>query len=141
MQRAFRKRGIKALLGTRFESAKVGKDAVEINYKDSEGKEGKLTAETFLVAVGRRPFTQGLGLETRRSKSERGFLKVDEYMRTAEPNVYAIGDVVPTPGLAHLAAKEGCVAAEHIAGKNPQPINYNHVPNCTYCDPEIAASV
>jgi len=139
LQRAFRKRGIKALTGTRFESAKVSKDAVEITYKDSAGKEGKITAETFLVAVGRRPYTHGLGLENTKVEVERGFLKVDEYMRTVEPNVYAIGDVVPTPGLAHLAAKEGCVAAEHIAGKNPQPINYNHVPNCTYCDPEIGS--
>ena len=60
-------------------------------------------------------------------------------MRTAEPNVYAVGDVVPTPWLAHVASKEGCLAAEHIAGRNPKPINYNLVPNCTYCEPEIGS--
>jgi dihydrolipoamide dehydrogenase len=64
---------------------------------------------------------------------------VDEFMRTAEPNVYAIGDVVPTPWLAHVASKEGCVAAEHIAGRHPHPIKYNLVPNCTYCEPEIGS--
>ena len=139
LQRAFRKRGIKMLTNTRFESAKVGKDSVEVSYKSADGQEGKIVAETLLVAVGRRPYTQGLGLENTKIAVERGFLKVDEFMRTAEPNVYAIGDVVPTIGLAHVAAKEGCVAAEHIAGHNPQPINYNHVPNCTYCDPEIGS--
>jgi dihydrolipoamide dehydrogenase len=139
LQRAFRKRGIKTMTSTRFESAKVGKDAVEITYKDASGKEGKLAAETLLVAVGRRPFTDGLGLEGTKVEVDRGYLKVDEYMRTAEPNVYAIGDVVPTPWLAHVAAKEGILAVEHIAGKNPQPINYNRVPNCTYCDPEIGS--
>jgi len=66
-------------------------------------------------------------------------IQVDEYMRTAEPGVYAIGDVVPTAWLAHVASKEGCVAAEHIAGRDPQPINYDRIPNCTYCEPEIGS--
>ncbi len=139
LQRAFRKRGIKTMTGTRFESAKVGNKDVEVSYKTSDGKEGKITAETLLVAVGRRPYTEGLGLENTKIEVDRGYIKVDEFMRTGEPNVYAIGDVVPTPWLAHVASKEGCLAAEHIAGRNPRPINYNHVPNCTYCDPEIGS--
>jgi dihydrolipoamide dehydrogenase len=139
LQKAFRKRGIKSMTNTRFESAKVGKDSVEISYKDAEGKEGKLSAEMLLVAVGRRPYTDGLGLENTKVELDRGYIKVDEHMRTAEPNVYAIGDVVPTPWLAHVASKEGILAVEHIAGKNPRPINYNRVPNCTYCDPEIGS--
>jgi len=139
LQKAFRKRAIKALINTRFESAKVNPDGVEVTYKDAEGKEGKLTAETLLVAIGRRPITDGLGLEKTKVETDRGYIKVDEYMRTAEPNVYAIGDVIPTPWLAHVASKEGILAAEHIAGKNPRPINYNHVPNCTYCEPEIGS--
>ncbi len=139
LQKAFRKRGIKTMTNTRVESARAGKDEVEITYKDGDGKEGRLSAETLLVAVGRRPYTDGLGLENTRVELERGYIKVDEYMRTAEPNVYAIGDVVPTPWLAHVASKEGILAVEHIAGRNPRPINYNHVPNCTYCDPEIGS--
>jgi dihydrolipoamide dehydrogenase len=87
----------------------------------------------------RRPVTDGLGLENTRIETDRGYLKVDEFMRTAEPNVYAIGDVIPTPWLAHVASKEGCLAAEHIAGRHPRPINYNLVPNCTYCEPEIGS--
>jgi dihydrolipoamide dehydrogenase len=139
LQKAFRKRGIKTMTSTNFESARISKDSVEIIYKDAEGKQGKLSAEMLLVAVGRRPFTDGLGLEKTKVEVDRGFIKVDEYMRTAEPNVYAIGDVVPTPALAHVASKEGILAVEHIAGKPAQPINYLHVPNCTYCDPEIGS--
>ncbi|MFN0124086.1 MAG: dihydrolipoyl dehydrogenase [Blastocatellia bacterium] len=139
LAKSFRKRKINSLVNTRFQSAKVGENDVEVTYTDGEGKEGKITCETVLVAIGRRPVTDGLGLENTRIKSERGYIQVDEFMRTAEPNVYAIGDVIPTPWLAHVAAKEGCVAAEHIAGKNPRPINYGHVPNCTYCHPEIGS--
>src|SRR5260370_33246080 len=93
----------------------------------------------LLVAVGRMPFTQGLGLEGTKIKVEKGFIQVDEYQQTAEKGVYAIGDVVPTPLLAHLASKEGTVAVEHFAGKNPRPINLRLVPNRTYCDPEGAS--
>ncbi|MGE0132720.1 MAG: dihydrolipoyl dehydrogenase [Blastocatellales bacterium] len=139
LQRAFRKRGITSLVKTRFESAKVNKDDVEVTYTSADGKQGTIKAETLLVAIGRRPYTDGLGLENTKCEVDRGYIKVDEFMRAAEPNVYAIGDVVPTPWLAHVASKEGCLAAEHIAGRNPHPINYNRVPNCTYCEPEIGS--
>ncbi len=139
LERAFRRRGIKVMTGTRFESAKIRGDEVEITFTASDGLHGRISAETLLVAVGRRPYTEGLGLENTRCEIVRGYIKVDEYMRTAEPNVYAIGDVVPTPWLAHVASKEGCLAAEQIAGRNPHPINYNLVPNCTYCEPEIGS--
>ena len=139
LQRCFRKRKINVLTSTKFESATVNENDVTINYTDSKGKAGTITAETLLVAIGRRPVTDGLGLENTKCEVERGYIKVDEFMRTAEPNVYAIGDVVPTPWLAHVASKEGCLAAEHIAGRHPHPINYNLVPNCTYCEPEIGS--
>ena len=139
LTRVFKKRKINVLTDTKFQSAKVNADDVEITYVDSKGKEGKITCETLLVATGRRAVTDGLGVEGTKLEIERGYIKIDEFMRTAEPNVYAIGDVIPTPWLAHVAAKEGCVAAEHIAGKNPRPINYNLVPNCTYCLPEIGS--
>jgi dihydrolipoamide dehydrogenase len=139
LQRAFRKRGINSMVNTRFESVKINESGVEVAYQDAAGKAGTIAAETLLVAVGRRPYTDGLGLENTKCEVDRGYIKVDEFMRTAEPNVYAIGDVVPTPWLAHVASKEGCLAAEHIAGRNPQPINYDRVPNCTYCEPEIGS--
>jgi dihydrolipoamide dehydrogenase len=139
LARAFRKRGINSMVNTRFESVKVNDEDVEVTYTGSDGKQGTTTAETLLVAVGRRPYTDGLGLEKTKCEVDRGYIKVDEFMRTAEPNVYAIGDVVPTPWLAHVASKEGCVAAEHIAGRNPHSINYDRVPNCTYCEPEIGS--
>lgn len=139
LTRVFKKRKIDVMTDTRFQSAQINGNEVEITYTDSKNQEGKITCETLLVAVGRRPVTDGLGVEGTRIEMERGYLKVDEFMRTAEPNVYAIGDVIPTPWLAHVAAKEACLAAAHIAGKNPRPINYLHVPNCTYCQPEIGS--
>src|SRR5439155_21949931 len=78
-------------------------------------------------------------LEGTKIKLEKGFILVDEYQQTGEKGVYAIGDVVPTPLLAHLASKEGIVAVEHIAGKNPRPVNLRLVPSSTYCDPEVAS--
>src|SRR5207248_6800904 len=113
---------------------------VRVTGKDSNGKEVTLEAEMLLVAVGRMPYLEGLGLEGTKIKVERGFVQVDEYLRTGEPNVYAIGDVIPTPLLAHLASKEGILAVEQIAGqKDVRPINLRHVPSCTYCDPEVAS--
>src|SRR4029453_15308264 len=86
------------------------------------------------------PFTEGLGLEGSKIKVEKGFVQVDEYQQTAEKGVYAIGDVVPTPLLAHLASKEGIVAVEHLAGqKDVRPINLRLVPSSTYCDPKICS--
>ncbi len=139
LNRVFKKRKINVLTNSRFQAAQVGENEVEVTYTDDKGKEAKIKCETLLVAIGRRPVTDGLGLENTKIEVERGYLKVDEFMRTAEPNIYAIGDVIPTPWLAHVAAKEGCVAAEHIAGKNPRPVNYGLVPNCTYCHPEIGS--
>ncbi|MBL8191493.1 MAG: dihydrolipoyl dehydrogenase [Acidobacteria bacterium] len=139
LQKAFRKRGIKVMTSTKFESATVNAKDVTINFTGADGKPGTINADTLLVAIGRRPVTDGLGLENTKCEVDRGYIQVDEFMRTAEPNVYAIGDVVPTPWLAHVASKEGCLAAEHIAGRNPRPINYNLVPNCTYCEPEIGS--
>ena len=83
--------------------------------------------------------TENCGLEKTKVKIERGMVQVDAYMRTAEPGIYAIGDIVPTPALAHVASAEGILAVEQMRGLDVRPINYDHVPNCTYTDPEVAS--
>ncbi|HKB68590.1 MAG TPA: dihydrolipoyl dehydrogenase [Pyrinomonadaceae bacterium] len=140
LEKSFRKRGIKSQLDTKLEKLEKTDAGVVVTGKTSKGEAVRLEAEMLLVAVGRMPFTEGLGLEGSKIKVEKGFIQVDEYQQTAEKGVYAIGDVVPTPLLAHLASKEGIVAVEHLAGqKNVRPINLRLVPNCTYCDPEVAS--
>ena len=138
LAKAFKKQGIKAFTGTNFQSATVEDGQVKVSARVAE-ESREFTAEKLLVAIGRRAYTDGLGLENTRIEIERGYIKIDPFMRTAEPNVYAIGDVIPTPWLAHVASAEGILAVETIAGKDPRPINYDRVPNCTYCQPEVAS--
>jgi dihydrolipoyl dehydrogenase len=140
LERSFRKRGVKSQVDTKLDKMEKTETGVRVSGKTAKGEAVTLEAEMLLVAVGRMPFTEGLGLEGTKIKVDRGFIQVDEYQQTAEPHVYAIGDVVPTPQLAHLASKEGIVAVEHLAGqKGVRPINLRLVPSCTYCDPEIGS--
>ena len=140
LEKSFRKRGLKSQVDTKLEKLERSDKGVVVTGKTSKGEAIKLEAEMLLVAVGRMPYTEGLGLEGTKIKVEKGFIQVDGFQQTGENGVYAIGDVVPTPLLAHLASKEGIVAAEHIAGhKDVRPINLRLVPNCTYCDPEVAS--
>ena len=136
--RAFKKRGIAIHTGTRVERAEAAPEGIVVSGTQG-GKPVSFAAELLLVAVGRRPLSEGIGLEKTRAKVERGFVQVDALMRTSEPGVYAIGDLVPTPALAHVASHEGVVAAESIAGLKPRPVNYDRIPACTYCDPEVAS--
>ena len=144
LEKSFRKRGIKSLTGTKLEKVEKTDAGVRATGKDERGKDVALEAEMLLVAVGRMPFTEGLGLEGTKIKVSRGYVEVDEFCRTGESNVFAIGDVIAIPGeahpaLAHLASKEGMLVAEQIAGQEAHPINLRHVPSCTYCDPEVAS--
>ena len=141
LEKSFRKRKIKSQVDTKLEKLEKTETGVRVTGKTSKGEAVSLEAEMLLVAVGRMPFTEGLGLEGTKIKVEKGFvIQVDEFQQTGEKGVYAIGDVVPTPLLAHLASKEGIVAVEHLAGqKDVRPINLRLVPNCTYCDPEVAS--
>ena len=139
LEKAFRKRRLKSQVDTKLEKMEKTDKGVILTGKTAKGEAVKLEAEMLLVAVGRMPYTAGLGLEGTKIKVERGAIQVDEYLRTGEPNIYAIGDVIPTPLLAHLASKEGILAAEQIAGQHVQPINMRLVPSCTYCDPEVAS--
>jgi dihydrolipoamide dehydrogenase len=106
----------------------------------ADGKQQKIEAEKILIAIGRKPLTDNVGLEKTKIHTERGFVKTNEWMETAEPGVYAIGDIVlGTPQLAHVGAMEGIVAVSKIAGKQDRPINPLRIPNVTYCHPEIGS--
>ena len=144
LEKSFRKQGIKSLTATRVTTASAGATGVEIEAQTSDGKSQKLTAEILLVATGRGPVTSGLGAEEAGISLERGYIKVDELYRTSVANLSAIGDVItlgekPHPQLAHVSSAEGILVAERIAGQTVRPLNYDHVPNCTYCDPEIGS--
>ena len=144
LERSFRKQGIKVLTGTKVVSAKSGANGVELEAQMADGKSGKVSAEYLLVATGRGPVTSGLGAEEAGLRLERGYVLVDAQYRTTVPGISAVGDVITfeKPGhqqLAHLSSAEGIVLAERIAGQEFRPINYDHVPGCTYCDPEIGS--
>ena len=138
LEKAFKKRGIGVHTGTKVERVVAGKGGVKVTAS-KDGQAVELEAELLLVAVGRRPLTEDLGLEAASIKLDRGFVEVDQFMQTAAPGVYAIGDIVKTPALAHVASHEGIVAAEHAAGAEVHPIDYDKIPSCTYCDPEVAS--
>ncbi|CAN5139933.1 dihydrolipoyl dehydrogenase [soil metagenome] len=140
LERSFKKQGIKCMTGVKLDTMKKLKNSVKVSGKDSKGKDVALEAEMILVAIGRMPYLENLGLENTKVKvNDKGVVEVNEFYETAEPNIFAIGDVVATPWLAHLASKEGILVVERIAGKKVEPINMRIVPNCTYCDPEVAS--
>ncbi len=135
LERAFRRRGIKYELGVRFESVKTTDTGVVVTLENGK----TLDAELMLVAVGRGPVSAGLGYEEAGLRLERGYVQVDEFYRTGVPGVYAVGDLIPTLQLAHVGFAEGILVAEHIAGLNPVPIDYDGVPRITYSEPEVAS--
>jgi dihydrolipoamide dehydrogenase len=137
-QKILAKRGMKFFTGSKVESIKPAAGGYETTVT-KDGKTEKIATELVLVAVGRKPNTDKIGLENTKVKTDRGYVKVDSYMRTDEPGIYAIGDIVPTPQLAHVATAEGLVAVEHMAGKPVMPINYDRIPGVTYCDPQVAS--
>ena len=140
LERAFKKRGIQVETNARVESVKKSAKGVSVTYKDASGKEQTAAAETVLVAVGRKPNTDGIGLEKTKAKVERGYVHVNEWMETAEPGLYAVGDIVAgLPQLAHAATWEAFAAVGKIAGKNPTPVRKERIPNCTYCEPQVAS--
>jgi dihydrolipoamide dehydrogenase len=139
LARVYRKRGINFHGSTKVEKVEKTKSGVAVTFT-ADGKQQKLEAEKILIAVGRKPNTENVGLEKTRIQTERGFVKTDEWMQTAEPGVYAIGDIVlGTPQLAHVGGMEGIVAVSKIAGKEDKPIDPLKIPNVTYCHPEIGS--
>ena len=139
LARVYRKRGINFHTGAKVEKVEKTKSGITVTFS-VEGKPQKIDAEKILIAVGRKPRTENIGLEKTHIKPDRGFIKTDSWMGTAEAGIYAIGDIVlGTPQLAHVGAMEGIVAVTKIAGKPVKPINPEHIPNATYCHPEIGS--
>jgi len=139
LARVYRKRGINFFTGAKVEKIDKTKTGVAVTFS-IDGKQQKIEAEKILIAVGRKPRTENIGLEKTKIKPDRGFVKVSEWLETDEPGVYAIGDIVlGRPQLAHVGAMEGIVAVTKIANKEGKPIDPRKIPNATYCHPEIGS--
>ena len=144
LEKSFRKQGITSLTGAKVTAAKASGDGVEVEIQTSDGGAKKIRADYLLVATGRGPVTTGLNAEGVGLEMVKGYIKVDDEFRTSVPGISAVGDVITLggpghPQLAHVSSAEGIVAAERIAGQETRPLNYDHVPGCTYCDPEIGS--
>src|SRR5579871_1836250 len=140
LERYFKKTGIRCETGAKAENITKTENGVRLCAALADGKREDMEAEALLVAVGRKPLTDGIGLENYQVTLDRGFIKTDEYQRCGQPGVYAIGDVVAgTPQLAHVATMEGMVAVAQMAGKPARPINRNRIPGCTYTEPGIGS--
>ena len=144
LEKSFRKQGITSLTGAKVTTARSTGGGVELEAQVADGSQRKIQAEYLLVATGRGPVTAGLDVERLGLEMEKGYIKVDTMYRTNVSGISAIGDVItlgtgPHPQLAHVSSAEGIITAERIAGRDPKPINYHHVPSCTYCDPEIGS--
>ncbi|HXN25094.1 MAG TPA: dihydrolipoyl dehydrogenase [Candidatus Dormibacteraeota bacterium] len=140
LDKAFRKKGIQIFTGAKVESATRDSKGASVKFKDKDGKMQTLAAEKVLIAVGRRPMTENCGLEKSKARLERGFVHVGPYMETAEPHLYAIGDIVAgMPQLAHAASMEGITAVAAITGKHPPKLERTRIPAATYCEPQIGS--
>jgi len=140
LARSLQRQGVTVHTEARLEEITTGDDGQSVGVLTlKDGKQERIAAEKILVGVGRKPNTDGLALDAAGVKTDRrGFVEVDDYLRTNVPNVYAIGDITGKQLLAHLASHQGVVAAEAIAGK-AHPMDYKVVPACTYTHPEVAS--
>ena len=140
LARVFKKQGIRVETGARVDNVENVGSGVRFQATLADGKVEAVSADAILIAIGRKPNTENIGLEGTKVELDRGFIKIDPYQRTGEPGVYAIGDIVAgTPQLAHVATAEGMVAIGHIAGKPVVPINRNRIPGATYTEPGIGS--
>jgi len=138
LEKIFRKKGITIFTSTQVTT--IEKTPKGIKARLQTPKEQKqVEADLALLAIGIAPNTENLGLEALGVKTEKGRIVVDEFYRTNVPGIYAIGDVIPTPALAHVASMEGIICVEKIAGLEPHPLDYSTIPSCTYCQPEVAS--
>jgi dihydrolipoamide dehydrogenase len=144
LEKSFKKQGITSHTGAKVTGARANADSVDIDVQLAGGSRQTLRADYLLVATGRGPVTTGLNAEGVGLQMEKGYIKVDAQYKTNVPGISAIGDVITLggpghPQLAHVSSAEGIIAAERIAGQETRPLNYDHVPGCTYCDPEIGS--
>ncbi len=139
VERSFKKNGIKVITGAMVSSAKTVKGRAVVEF-EVKGEKETIEGDVALVAVGVIGNTDDIGLEYTEVKTERNTIKVDDYYRTDQSGVYAIGDVIGSPALAHVASHEGIVCVEAIAGLNPHVVDYANVPGCTYCQPQVGST-
>lgn len=143
LEKSFRRQGIACRTGATVTSARATGDGVDVQAQLADGRTETLHADYLLVATGRGPVTAGLDAEGVGLQLEKGYVKVDAMYRTSVPGISAIGDVItmggPHPQLAHVSSAEGIVTAERVAGRQTRPLDYDRVPGCTYCDPEIGS--
>ena len=140
LEKSFRKKGIKIELEAKVSSVTKDANGATVSYTDKSGSPRTIAAEKVLIAVGRRPLTENIGLEKTKAKVERGFVHTNAFLETDEPHLYAIGDIVAgLPQLAHAASMEGIIAVGRMAGKPVQPFDRKRCPNATYCEPQIGS--
>ena len=138
LERSFKKAGMKIMIGSTVESVDTSGEGCTVTVKTAKGVE-TLQADMVLSAVGITPNIENIGVEEMGIATEKGRIKVDARYQTNVDGVFAIGDIIATPALAHVASAEGVACVEHIAGLNPEPINYKNIPGCTYTTPEVAS--
>jgi dihydrolipoamide dehydrogenase len=140
LARSFKKSGMQVYANTSVEKVAKTKSGLSVSLKDrKDGKESSIECDIVLSAAGVTPNTEGIGLEEAGVQLDKGLVKVDSMYKTNVAGIYAIGDIVPGPALAHIASAEGITCVEAICGHHPEPIDYNNIPGCTYCSPEIAS--
>ena len=138
LERIFTKQGIEVRTNSKVLNFSTEKGKAKVELEGPNGKETVLFNKV-LVATGVEGNIQDLGLESLGVKTERGFIQIDDEMKTTSPSIYAIGDVTGKMLLAHVASAQGVFVAEHIAGKNPSPLNYTVIPRAVYCQPQVAS--
>ncbi|HRF39054.1 MAG TPA: FAD-dependent oxidoreductase, partial [Saprospiraceae bacterium] len=140
LAKIYQKAGIEVLANTSVETVDTKGAGCKVTVKSrKDGSVKQIDCDVVLSAAGVTPNTESIGLEELGVKTDRGFVLVDDYYRTNVPGIYAIGDIIPTQALAHVASAEGITCVEKIAGHTPDPIDYNNIPSCTYCSPEVAS--
>ena len=140
LEKIYKRAGYNIFTNTKVNNVKVEKKGVKVEIEGNDGKKQTLESECVLVAIGVQANTENIGLEKLGIKMTKGFIDVNEYMQTPVEGIYAVGDVAGPPWLAHVATHEGIIAAEHLAGHHPQPLDYDNIPGCTYCQPQVAST-
>jgi dihydrolipoamide dehydrogenase len=140
LEKLYKKQGYQIFTKHKVNGVKLEKKTTKVEIESEDGKKQTLEAECVLVAIGVAGNTENIGLEKLGIKMTKGFIDVDELMRTPVEGIYAVGDVAGPPWLAHVATHEGILAAEHLAGHHPHPLDYDNIPGCTYCQPQVAST-